>query len=394
MKSKITTFFAIAAFMAMPISAQTKASKAKAKSTAKTTQQAKVDKHLAEKMAQMIEATQKIVFFDSIVVDKDEFLAQYKLLSTESGKVLPYNTLFRSNDQPNACAYVNELGNKGYYAMEDSTGGIALYTSDLVAGKWTKPRTLNGLETNEGLQLMNYPYMMADGVTLYFAAKGKESIGGYDIFVTRYDAASDTYLKPENIGMPFNSTANDYMYAVDEMNNIGYFVTDRNQTAGKVCMYMFVPSSTRMTYGDDVDEKHLQSLARLERIADTWGNGKERKSALARRAAIKSGKDEEKSASDFSFAINDKVVYKRLTEFRSPEARAKMGRLLQKKANLDNFTATIENARRHYASTPAKERKALAAKILQCEQQQEEMELSIAQMEKEIRNTENTYIKK
>lgn len=30
--------------------------------------------------------------------------------------------------------------------------------------------------------------------------------------------------------MPFNSPANDYMYAEDDINNIGWFVADRNQS--------------------------------------------------------------------------------------------------------------------------------------------------------------------
>ena len=36
-------------------------------------------------------------------------------------------------------------------------------------------------------------------------------MGGYDIFVTRYNSDTDNYLNPENVGMPFNSPFNDYM---------------------------------------------------------------------------------------------------------------------------------------------------------------------------------------
>ena len=34
---------------------------------------------------------------------------------------------------------------------------------------------------------------------------------GYDIFVTRYNTNTYSYLMPENVGMPFNSPYNDYM---------------------------------------------------------------------------------------------------------------------------------------------------------------------------------------
>ena len=56
----------------------------------------------------------------------------------------------------------------------------------------------------------NYPYVLSDGVTIYYASDGDGSMGGYDIFVTRYNTNTDTYLVPENVGMPFNSPYNDY----------------------------------------------------------------------------------------------------------------------------------------------------------------------------------------
>lgn len=90
--------------------------------------------------------------------------------------------------------------------------------------------------------------MMADGMTLYFAAKGEESLGGYDIFVTRYNKSTGEFVRAENVGMPFNSPANDYLMAIDETCNIGWFVTDRNQTADNVCIYRFIPNETREVY--------------------------------------------------------------------------------------------------------------------------------------------------
>ncbi|MFR3186749.1 MAG: hypothetical protein ACLTOV_01045 [Phocaeicola sp.] len=43
------------------------------------------------------------------------------------------------------------------------------------------------------------------------------------------------------MGMPFNSPYNDYMYALDDFNNLGWFATDRFQPEGKVCIYVFAP---------------------------------------------------------------------------------------------------------------------------------------------------------
>lgn len=91
----------------------------------------------------------------------------------------------------------------------------------------------------------NYPYVLTDGATIYYAADGENSIGGYDIFVTRYNTNTNTYLTPENVGMPFNSPYNDYMFAIDEFNNLGWFASDRYQPEGKVCIYVFIPNSSK-----------------------------------------------------------------------------------------------------------------------------------------------------
>ena len=86
---------------------------------------------------------------------------------------------------------------------------------------------------------------MADGVTLYFAAQGVNSMGGYDIFMSTFDLDKGVFYSPENIGLPFNSTANDYLLAIDDINHLGWLVTDRRQPEDKVCIYTFVPTASR-----------------------------------------------------------------------------------------------------------------------------------------------------
>ena len=100
----------------------------------------------------------------------------------------------------------------------------------------------------DGDDAQNYPFMLSDGITLYYAAVGVESFGGYDIFVTRYDMDEKKFLYPENLGMPFNSPANDYMLAIDEFNQLRWFFSDRNQTENKVCIYIFIKNDIRKEY--------------------------------------------------------------------------------------------------------------------------------------------------
>ena len=153
------------------------------------------------RLRSMMRATERVTVIDSLVVDKNTFLNHIKL-SPESGEISPYSTFFHRTDENGCTVYLSELGNKIYFAQPDENKYLRLFTSDLVGGQWTAPHKLDELDGDDA---QNYPFMLSDGITLYYAAQGEESIGGYDIFVTRYDMDEKKFLYPENLGMPFNS---------------------------------------------------------------------------------------------------------------------------------------------------------------------------------------------
>ena len=336
------------------------------------------------RLVAMREATQQIVFVDSIVVDKKQFLGQY-FLSAESGRLMTYADFFHSDDQPYSICYLNELGNKAWFAKSGK-----LFTTDLLGGKeWNTPTPLEGLD--DGLfSPANYPFMMADGTTFYFAAAGAESIGGLDIFVTRYDSNSGKFLLPENIGMPFNSEANDYMMAIDEMNNIGYFATDRRQPEGQVCIYTFIPNKTRRIYdAEALEEQTLRSLADIESIADTWGNGQARKEALNRLQTLRTSQQIEALPKPgngaFTFVVDEQATYHALADFLVLDNRTRYMELQQTEDKLRQLSATLDTLRQQYAADSSKVR---PSDILQAEDEYYSLQRSAYQLEKEIRNTE------
>lgn len=363
---------------------------AKAKDKAADKKEAKVSE---ETLNQMIAATQKIVFIDSFVVDKEDFLSQYTL-SDDAGALYRYEDFFKNQSQANSYVYVNGLGDKCYFSIEDTIGNFALYTSDKFDGRWSPPAKLGGIGDGSLYKSSNFPFMMADGTTFYFAATGDESIGGYDIFVTRYDSESSSFLKAENIGMPFNSTANDYMYAVDEFNNIGWFATDRNQTEGKVCVYTFIPSDTRQLYSpEEYSEEQMRDLASLTRISDTWGDGQARAQALERIKAMRNDAKRRKSADSFAFIINDKTTYTSLTDFKAEGNRERYKKLQELLASRKTLVAALAKARDYYATASDGDKATLKTEILKSEQQAESLDTQIRQIEKEIRNAENKLTK-
>ncbi len=383
MRIKNIAIVALALLVPLTLQAQKKKVKVKPKVVVEQPQE---DPRITE----MREATQQIVFVDSIVVDKADFLSSIRI-NPETGKLTTYDKFFRSEDHPDNYVFLNEMGNKCYFSNNDDNNRMQLFTSDKLGAEWSSPLPLNGID--EGIIEANYPFMMADGITFYFAAKGSESIGGYDIFMTRYDSEGGKFFKPENIGMPFNSEANDYMYVIDELSQIGYFVTDRRQPEGKVCVYTFIPPTSRHTYNlDSYTNQQLHDLASISSIAKTWGNGNARKDALARINSIKTGSDKKDSKPKMSFMVNDNTTYTSETQFRDADNITLYHELKSTEKRLNEIKDNLEKLRAYYAKANADDKMALSTEILEAEQQELQLSRSIMQLNKLIRNNENKII--
>ena len=344
------------------------------------------------RITNMREMTQQIVIIDSIVLEKDSILAAFRL-SAETGRIMTTSQFF--GESLSGYAFVNEMGNKVYFSKPDD-GRFWLYTSDKLGNSWSEASPLQGL--GEGIGEASYPFMLTDGITFYFAGKGEESIGGYDIFLTRYDSRSGSFLKPENIGMPFNSEANDYMYAADEQSGIGYFVSDRRQPEDKVCVYIFILPETRRSYDlTKYSEQQIRDLADIIRIADTWGDNSERHAALARLKAIgttgRPSVTNDASSANTTIVINDRLTYTSVRDFQSPKAANLYRELLKARERLANLETELQKTRDRFASSNEDGRRLLREIILQNEEQAQLLGKSIGSLEKQIRNEENNNIK-
>lgn len=345
------------------------------------------------RITSMREMTQQITIIDSIVTDKDQLLSQL-LLSDETGRILSSSAFWGKGDS--TTVFVNEMGNKAYFSQPDDSLKQQLCTSDLLGGEWSKPQWLKGI--SEGISETAYPFMLADGLTFYFAGKGEESIGGYDIFMTRYDAHNNSFLKPENIGMPFNSEANDYLFAIDEYAHIGYFVSDRRQPEGKACLYIFIPQSSRKTYDPIVyTPAEIRGFADISSIADTWGNGEERNAALARYQAISinnmkatntDAQPDDNTVASLELVINDALTYSSAREFRSREAAVLYKQLIEARQELLALNEQLEKSRSFYPQAAGAEKKTLQREILQAEVEVTKLYSRIGTLEKEARNAE------
>lgn len=136
-----------------------------------------------------------------------------------------------------------------------------LMARQLTDGSWEEAQTY-GANLNAGATA-NYPFLMPDGITLYYATNGNDALGGYDIYVTRRDG--ENFHTPQNMGMPFNSPANDFLLAIDEESGFGFWVSDRNDPTGNtLTVYYFIPSDVRVNV--PVTDPNIGQLAALSNI--------------------------------------------------------------------------------------------------------------------------------
>ncbi len=334
-----------------------------------------------------LSATERVTIIDSLILKKKDLFNILKL-SDECGEIKT-NT---SNDKIlyDSCgtSFLNQLQNKMIIAQRNNDGLFRLFEKTLNGKDWGAEKPLKGLspETEEN---QNYPFMLTDGITLYFAADKEEGMGGYDIYMTRYDADERIFLSPENLGMPFNSPANDYLMVFDEYYNLGWFVTDRYQTGDTICLYTFLPNEVRRVYNEDeIGIEQLKSFARINSIKDTWTDMEAVKNAQKRLYELRQGKSQQVKVHDFEFVINDALTYYTLNDFKNPNAKQKAQWWQESTKDLKKNKEHLEVLRSQYASSSADKKNQLAPQIRITESKVEELERDVKLQEKEIRKIE------
>ena len=334
----------------------------------------KVDNSL---FATMLPNTDKLLVIDSAVVDKDSFLKHLDL-QNENGYV--------GIENDNAW-FINALKNKKIYASGDSLSGRKLILAYYVNSKWEDRRPIS--ELNTIFSDINFPFLMPDATTLFFSAKGHNSIGGFDIYTTRLDVDNGGFYIPDNYGLPYNSTANDYFLAIDERNNLGWLVSDRYQPEDKVCIYIFVPNKNRVKLAQEgFDNNTIKKLAQLNSIQDTWNFGNKQE-AMRNLERLRTQRNvENKGRESVLFIVNDKIKYTSLSQFKSNKSKQLFAKLEDNKQLVAKQKTELENLRIQYKQANKAKQSSLKQDILFIEKQlmkyqreQEELEQNIRELE-------------
>ena len=103
-------------------------------------------------------------------------------------------------------------------------------------GSWSIPVNL-GDSINTRFEEMA-PFIHPDSRTLYFASRGHQGMGGYDLFLSRMDTGGN-WTHPVDLGYPINTYADEINLVVNAKGDVAYISSDKLGGKGGMDIYSF-----------------------------------------------------------------------------------------------------------------------------------------------------------
>ena len=288
----------------------------------------------AHKCARYMRRVEDICIVDSVTVPKGDLLGAYKL-SHEGGSL---------QAESRGIAYISARGDRKIIGSEGK-----ILSCQRLLDEWSECDTLPS-PVNGEYNAMS-PFMLSDGVTMYFASDSEEGLGGYDIYETRYNSTTDSWLKPENAGFPFNSSANDYMYAVDEQQGLAWFATDRFTSPDSVAVYTLRLNEEKRVLRDTTED-YIRLAAQL--VCFRYESDRPLQTAVTDIADESTSSDAD---SLFTIVINDSTIYTSVKSFRNADARQLAAEYASLSAQLAEEEESLSQMRISYRESESAEQK-------------------------------------
>jgi hypothetical protein len=162
--------------------------------------------------------------------------------------------------------------------------------------------------------------------------------------VATRDAGDGSFLQPQNMGFPYNSPYDDYLLAIDELNGVGWWATDRNQLDDELTIYVFVTNDLRQNYSADDDD--VESFARIDDYIATQPEDADYTELLNTIRAI--DPNESAREADFYLPMPGGKSYTSYDDFRSSQARTMMRQYVAAQAEYKENAEKLQDMRVAY----------------------------------------------
>lgn len=129
------------------------------------------------------------------------------------------------------------------YFVSDRMGGFG--GKDIYRAQWlgdTAWGNVQNLGSNVNSPLDDdAPYLVNNGYTMYYASRGFNSMGGYDIFFSELGPDGKSWQLAQNLGVPVNSPADDIYYQPLKDGSRAVFASNREGGNGMMDIYFATP---------------------------------------------------------------------------------------------------------------------------------------------------------
>lgn len=164
----------------------------------------------------------------------DEFFLAYPL-EDRSWRAVP-NVLDADDGHDFARSlYAPDWNDVLYFSAEGPSGTRDIMMTMLDDTVWTVPVPVEELSDPSADEI--YPMLSPDGRTMFFASDGLYGVGGYDLYRSVWDEQRQRWSTPQNMGFPYSSPADDFLYVESEDGDYVLFASDRE--CGKDSVYVY-----------------------------------------------------------------------------------------------------------------------------------------------------------
>ena len=133
-------------------------------------------------------------------------------------------------------SYVPEGDKEIYWSAVDKSGIRNIFHSVYQDTIWSVPSLLNEQLTSASDEI--YPMLSPDGSQMYFSSAGLYGVGGYDIYVSEWDKETGDWSVPVNMGFPYSSPADDFLFVNTADGKHSIFASNRNCSKDSVWVYV------------------------------------------------------------------------------------------------------------------------------------------------------------
>ena len=189
-----------------------------------------------------------------------------------ASKVKMAKNVNNEKDQSYGCYEPNNI--KVYYVQPGVKGGGDIYFSGIMIKESEQWNITHSIPWGKGQNVVNVGtkydessvYIHPDGETMYFSSQGHNSIGGYDIFMSKMELGQ--WKLPVRLGYPINTPYDDMFFAGTASGKYAYIASNRAGGKGGLDIYKVTFLGPKKPPLIDTEDLLLASVAKP--VKDTY----------------------------------------------------------------------------------------------------------------------------